>query len=56
MELKEKQLEQDLHYKTLVRLFVENRIYKRIEQAKAMLADWASYSDGFVRLTPKPQV
>ncbi|HUD46205.1 MAG TPA: DNA topoisomerase IV subunit A [Candidatus Baltobacteraceae bacterium] len=34
LELKEKQLEQELHFKTLVRLFVENRIYKRIEQAR----------------------
>ncbi len=34
LELKEKQLEQELHSKTLVRLFVENRIYKRIEQAR----------------------
>jgi topoisomerase-4 subunit A len=34
LELKEKQLQQDLHYKTLVRIFIEQRIYKKIEQAR----------------------
>src|SRR5208282_3808694 len=34
LELKEKKLEQELHFKTLIRLFVENRIYKKIEQAR----------------------
>ncbi|HEY3852921.1 MAG TPA: DNA topoisomerase IV subunit A [Verrucomicrobiae bacterium] len=47
LELKEKQLEQDLHYKTLVRLFVENRIYKRIEQARTNEAVIEEIHEGF---------
>src|SRR5580704_2166819 len=47
LELKEKQLEQDLHYKTLVRLFVEKRIYKGIEQARTNEAVVAAVQDGF---------
>ncbi len=33
LELKEKQLEEELHFKTLVRIFVENRIYKKSSNA-----------------------
>jgi topoisomerase IV subunit A len=47
LELKEKQLEQDLHFKTLVRLFVENRIYKRIEQARTKEAVIEQIHEGF---------
>jgi topoisomerase IV subunit A len=47
LELKEKQLEQDLHFKTLVRLFVENRIYKRIEQARTNEAVIEQIHEGF---------
>jgi topoisomerase-4 subunit A len=47
LELKEKQLEQDLHSKTLVRLFVENRIYKRIEQARTNEAVIEEIHEGF---------
>jgi topoisomerase IV subunit A len=47
LELKEKQLEQDLHFKTLVRLFVENRIYKRIEQARTNEAVIEEIHEGF---------
>src|SRR5580704_13765223 len=34
LELKERQLEEEMHFKTLVRIFIENRIYKKIEQAR----------------------
>jgi topoisomerase-4 subunit A len=47
LELKEKQLEQDLHFKTLVRLFVENRIYKRIEQARTKESVIEQIHEGF---------
>jgi topoisomerase-4 subunit A len=47
LELKEKQLEQELHFKTLVRLFVENRIYKRIEQARSNEAVIEEIHEGF---------
>src|SRR5688500_13158603 len=32
LDLKQSKLEQELHCKTLVRIFIENRIYKKIEQ------------------------
>jgi topoisomerase-4 subunit A len=47
LELKEKKLEQDLHFKTLVRLFVEKRIYKGIEQARTNEAVAAAVREGF---------
>jgi topoisomerase-4 subunit A len=47
LELKERQLEQELHFKTLVRLFVEKRIYKGIEQARTNEAVVAAVQDGF---------
>ena len=47
LELKEKNLEQELHSKTLVRLFVENRIYKRIEQARTNEAVTEEIREGF---------
>jgi topoisomerase IV subunit A len=47
LELKEKQLEQELHFKTLVRIFIENRIYKKIEQAKTNEAVQSEVHDGF---------
>src|SRR5205807_6439027 len=34
LELKEKQLENELHFRTLERIFIEERIYKKIEQCK----------------------
>src|SRR5437868_14651924 len=34
LELKQTKLEEELHFKTLVRIFVENRIYKKIEQCR----------------------
>ncbi|MDB6054824.1 MAG: topoisomerase subunit [Verrucomicrobiales bacterium] len=47
LELKESKLQQDLHYKTLVRLFIENRIYKKIEQSKSNEAVYAAIYEGF---------
>jgi topoisomerase-4 subunit A len=47
LELKERQLEQELHFKTLIRLFVEKRIYKGIEQARTNEAVLAAVREGF---------
>jgi topoisomerase-4 subunit A len=47
LELKEKKLEQELHYKTLVRIFIENRIYKKIEQCRTNEAVTQAVHDGF---------
>jgi topoisomerase-4 subunit A len=47
LELKEKQREQELHFKTLVRLFIENRIYKKIEQSRTNEAVHAAVHEGF---------
>ena len=47
LELKQKQLEEELHFKTLVRIFIENRLYKRIEQCKTSQSVLAAVSDGF---------
>jgi topoisomerase-4 subunit A len=47
LELKEKKLGNELHFKTLVRIFIENRLYKKIEQASTNEAVIASIHDGF---------
>src|SRR5580704_6590846 len=47
LELKEHQLEEELHAKTLVRIFIENRIYKKIEQARTNEAVVKEIYDGF---------
>lgn len=47
LELKAQKLQADLHFKTLVRLFVENRIYKRIEQCKTNEAIQEALVEGF---------
>lgn len=47
LELKESRLRQELHYKTLVRIFIENRLYKRIEQCKTNEAVFAAIQQGF---------
>jgi topoisomerase-4 subunit A len=47
LELKEKKLEEELHFKTLVRLFIENRIYKKIESCRTSEAVHAAIHDGF---------
>lgn len=47
LELKESKLLQELHFKTLVRIFIENRIYKKIEQSKTNEAVYAAVYEGF---------
>src|SRR6202453_4020478 len=47
LELREKQLTDELHYRTLERIFIEERIYKKIEQCKTNEAVIASVFDGF---------
>ncbi|HEX3800860.1 MAG TPA: DNA topoisomerase IV subunit A [Verrucomicrobiae bacterium] len=47
LELKQGQLEEELHFKTLVRIFIENRIYKKIEQAKTNESVLEAVHDGF---------
>ncbi len=34
LELRQNELQDDLHWKTLIQLFIENRIYKRIEECE----------------------
>jgi topoisomerase-4 subunit A len=47
LELKRSQLEQELHFKTLVRIFIENRIYKQIEQSRTNEAVLSAVHEGF---------
>jgi topoisomerase-4 subunit A len=47
LELREAQLQQDLHSKTLVRIFIENRIYKTIEQCRTNEAVVQAVREGF---------
>ncbi|MEO8429336.1 MAG: DNA topoisomerase IV subunit A [Verrucomicrobiota bacterium] len=47
LELKVQQLTEELHFKTLVRIFIENRIYKKIEQCRTNEAVLACVHDGF---------
>jgi topoisomerase-4 subunit A len=47
LELREKKLQEELHFKTLVRIFIENRIYKKIEQCKTNEAVYEAVYDGF---------
>src|SRR5438094_7806538 len=47
LELKEKKLLDDLHFRTLERIFIEERIYKKIEQCKTNEAVLAAVHDGF---------
>ena len=53
LELKLAKLEQDLHFKTLVQLFVENRIYQRIEECKSIEAIYTEVYGGFEPLRKK---
>ncbi|MBM3846797.1 MAG: DNA topoisomerase IV subunit A [Verrucomicrobia bacterium] len=46
-ELRERKLHQELHVRTLVRIFVENRIYKKIEQCRSGEAVKEAIVDGF---------
>jgi topoisomerase IV subunit A len=47
LELKETQLQDELHFRTLERIFIEERIYKRIEQCKTNEAVLAAVHEGF---------
>src|SRR3989440_7948144 len=47
LELKESQLQDELHFRTLERIFIEERIYKKIEQCKTNEAVLAAVYDGF---------
>ncbi len=47
LELKEKQLQDELHFRTLERIFIEERIYKKIEQCKTNEAVIAAVFEGF---------
>jgi topoisomerase IV subunit A len=50
LELKQQQLQDELHAKTLVRLFVEHRIYKKIESCRTQEAVVAAIYEGFAPL------
>ena len=47
LNLREKQLLDELHYRTLERIFIEERIYKAIEKCKTNEAVIAAVYDGF---------
>jgi topoisomerase-4 subunit A len=47
LELREKQLVDELHYRTLERIFIEERIYKKIEQCKTNEAVIEAVYHGF---------
>jgi topoisomerase-4 subunit A len=47
LELREQQLLDELHYRTLERIFIEERIYKLIEKCKTNEAVLASVYEGF---------
>jgi topoisomerase-4 subunit A len=48
LELKQNQLEDELHFRTLERIFVEERIYKRLESCKTAAAIQAAVREGFL--------
>lgn len=47
LELREQKLQDELHYRTLERIFIEERIYKLIEKCKTAEAVTAAVYDGF---------
>ncbi len=47
LELREGKLQDELHFRTLERIFIEERIYKRIEQCKTNEAVMAAVHEGF---------
>ena len=47
LELKESKLQDEIHQRTLERIFIEERIYKKIEQCKTNEAVVAAVYDGF---------
>jgi topoisomerase-4 subunit A len=46
LELRKRKLQDDFHTKTLVQIFIENRIYKQIEQCKTLDAVHAAITKG----------
>jgi topoisomerase IV subunit A len=51
LELKERKLLDEMHFRTLERIFIEERIYKKIEQCKTNEAVIAAVYDGFKPFT-----
>ena len=51
LELREKQLLDELHYRTLERIFIEERIYKAIEKCKTNETVFSSVYEGFKPFT-----
>jgi topoisomerase IV subunit A len=47
LELREKKLQDELHFRTLERIFIEERLYKGIERCKTNEAVIAAVHDGF---------
>jgi len=47
LELKAKHLEDELHFRTLERIFIEERLYKKIEQCRTNEAVVAAVHEGF---------
>jgi topoisomerase-4 subunit A len=47
LELRQQKLQDELHFRTLERIFIEERIYKRIEQCKTNEAVIAAVYEGF---------
>lgn len=47
LEAKERKLQDELHFRTLERIFIEERIYKKIEQCKTNEAVFAAVYEGF---------
>lgn len=47
LEIKEGKLQDELHFRTLERIFIEERIYKKIEQCKTNEAVMAAVYEGF---------
>ena len=47
LELKQRKLEDELHFRTLERIFIEERLYKKIEQCKTAAAVTAAVYEGF---------
>ncbi|HKQ40296.1 MAG TPA: DNA topoisomerase IV subunit A [Verrucomicrobiae bacterium] len=47
LELKEKKLQDELHFRTLERIFIEERIYKKIEQCRTNESVIAAVHEGF---------
>ncbi len=51
LELRQGKLEEDLYFRTLERIFIEERIYKKIEQCKTNEAVLAAVTEGFKSFT-----